>query len=63
ERRHPIHIGDDLTDESVFQALAERGIGIYVGEDTVEDRETSAGFRLRNPDEVRTFLKRITARD
>ena len=63
ERRHPIHIGDDLTDESVFQSLAERGIGIYVGEDTVEDRETSAGFRLRNPDEVRTFLKRITARD
>lgn len=62
ERRHPIHIGDDTTDETVFRALAKRGIGIYVGGAAGEDRETSAGFRLKDPDEVGLFLKRIAQR-
>ena len=59
ERRQPIHIGDDLTDETVFQALKERGIGIYVGKDGAEDRETSADFRLQDPEEVGMLLRRI----
>ena len=62
ERRKPIHIGDDLTDESVFQALKERGVGIYVGKDTAGDRETSADFRLADPDEVGVFLARLAER-
>ena len=63
ERRHPIHIGDDMTDETVFQALKERGIGIYVGESLDEDRETSASFRLKDPNEVGLFLQKITQPD
>lgn len=62
ERRTPIHIGDDLTDESVFQALKERGIGIYVGKDAAGDRETSADFRLADPAEVGVFLAQLAER-
>jgi len=52
----PIHFGDDITDETVFAVLAERGAGVFVGE---EDRATAARFRLRNPDEVVTLLRRM----
>lgn len=52
----PIHVGDDLTDETVFAVLAERGVGIFVGE---EDRATSASLRLRNPAEVGQLLRRL----
>lgn len=50
------HVGDDITDETVFAVLAERGVGIFVGED---DRETAARFRLRNPDEVKQLLRQM----
>ncbi|MFP6665603.1 MAG: trehalose-phosphatase [Deltaproteobacteria bacterium] len=63
EKRRPIHIGDDATDETVFQALAERGVGIVVAAASEESRDTAASFRLRDPDEVREFLDRVTARD
>lgn len=49
----PLYIGDDLTDEDAFRALARRGIGIAV-QDT--RRPTAARFALRNPREVRAFL-------
>ena len=52
----PIHVGDDLTDETVFAVLAEHGVGIFVGEN---DRTTAARFRLRNPAEVELLLRRI----
>lgn len=52
----PIHFGDDITDETVFAVLAERGAGVFVGE---EDRTTAARFRLRNPDEVVILLRRM----
>lgn len=51
-----IHVGDDLTDETVFAVLAERGVGIFVGE---EDRATAARYRVRNPGEVCELLKRM----
>jgi trehalose-phosphatase len=54
----PIYIGDDLTDEDAFHALAGRGIGILVAE---EPRETAAAYRLRDSEEVREFLKRLAA--
>lgn len=63
EKRRPIHIGDDATDETVFQALAERGVGIVVAAASEESRDTAASFRLRDADEVREFLDRVTARD
>jgi trehalose-phosphatase len=49
----PLYIGDDLTDEDAFRALARRGIGIAVQE---ARRRTAARFTLRDPDEVRAFL-------
>jgi len=52
----PIHIGDDLTDEAAFEALAGRGIGIVVG---AESRPSAASFALRDPEEVRSFLGRL----
>ena len=52
----PIHIGDDLTDETAFEALADDGLGIVVTED---DRPTAAQYVLRNPEEVRVFLERL----
>jgi len=52
----PMHLGDDLTDETVFAVLDGRGAGVFVGE---EDRATAARYRLRDPGEVRTFLRRL----
>jgi len=52
----PIHIGDDLTDETAFDALAGDGLGVVVAKD---DRPTAAQFVLRDPDEVRVFLERL----
>ncbi|WP_119071024.1 trehalose-phosphatase [Rubrobacter indicoceani] len=56
----PIYIGDDVTDEDAFRALAERGggLGIYVGDRSDPDagRTTAADYALDNVDEVETFL-------
>jgi len=49
----PLYIGDDLTDEDAFRAIADRGFGIAVQENP---RRTAARFTLRNPGEVQTFL-------
>jgi trehalose-phosphatase len=50
----PIYLGDDAADESAFAALSY-GITICVG----LRQPTDARFRLRNPQEVRTFLKKL----
>lgn len=55
----PIHVGDDITDETVFAVLAEHGAGIFVGGD---DRATAARYRLRDPTEVEQLLRRIVGR-
>jgi trehalose 6-phosphate phosphatase len=55
----PIYIGDDLTDEDAFRAVADpaiRGIGIGVLE---EPRETAATYSLRDSGEVRDLLTRL----
>lgn len=52
----PIHAGDDITDETVFAVLAERGVGVFVGTD---DRTTAARYRLRDPAEVEQLLRRL----
>lgn len=54
----PLYLGDDLTDEDAFDALADRGIGILVSETT---RPTAAQYLLRGPEEVEKFLERLTA--
>jgi trehalose-phosphatase len=49
----PLYIGDDLTDEDAFQAIAGDGIGIAVRENV---RVTTADYALDNPEDVRRFL-------
>jgi len=51
-----MHVGDDLTDETVFTVLAEHGAGVFVGED---DRPTAARYRLRDTEEVAELLRRL----
>jgi trehalose 6-phosphate phosphatase len=56
----PFYIGDDITDEDAFRALAGRGVGILVSE---EPRETAAEYQLRDTGEVRAFLERLGNRN
>ncbi len=53
----PMYLGDDLTDEDAFRALAGRGLGIVVGDFAPP---TAADFRLRDVGEVQVFLERLT---
>jgi trehalose 6-phosphate phosphatase len=52
----PMFVGDDATDESAFGVLPH-GLTIRVG----RSPRTKARFRLRNPDEVRIFLRKLQA--
>ncbi|KPK91823.1 MAG: hypothetical protein AMJ94_06475 [Deltaproteobacteria bacterium SM23_61] len=52
----PLYIGDDATDEDVFQVLQARGLSILVAE---ESWPTAAHYSLKDPKEVQTFLQRI----
>jgi len=49
----PVYVGDDVTDEDAFRALAGRGLGIAVQE---KPQPTAAQYALRDPGEVRTLL-------
>lgn len=55
----PMYLGDDHTDEHAFDALAERGIGVFVGEvddPELEGRTTAADYVLYTIPEVERFL-------
>jgi len=52
----PFYVGDDLTDEDAFRALADRGIGILVGE---HGEKTCARFRLNDVSAMRRFLEQL----
>ena len=52
----PIYCGDDTTDETVFRALPAGSVTVYVG-DVVAP--SAAGYRLADPGEVASLLKRI----
>jgi trehalose 6-phosphate phosphatase len=56
----PLYLGDDVTDEDAFRALAGgRGIGIFVGDaddPEVAGRTTAARFVLGSVDDVERFL-------
>jgi trehalose-phosphatase len=49
-------VGDDLTDEDVFASLGPGDLGVRVGPGT-----TSARRRLRDPDAVLTFIRRLAS--
>lgn len=50
----PLYLGDDITDEHAFRALAGRGLGIVVR--SVEARPTAADYAVADTEEVRRFL-------
>jgi trehalose 6-phosphate phosphatase len=55
----PLYLGDDVTDEDAFEALANRGIGIFVGssdDPEAAGRTTAADYILLSTEEVRQFL-------
>jgi trehalose 6-phosphate phosphatase len=52
-----IYIGDDNTDEDAFQYLNNKGLTIFVSNNT--NRSSSAQYWLKNPDEVLNFLKSL----
>src|SRR5215207_4588088 len=55
----PMYLGDDITDEHAFEALAGRGIGIFVGradDPEVAGRTTAADYVLYTMEEVERFL-------
>jgi trehalose 6-phosphate phosphatase len=57
-----LYLGDDLTDEDAFRALAGRGIGILVGDladPELAGRTTWAEYRLQGIPEVQRFLDRL----
>lgn len=58
----PIYIGDDVSDESAFLAVRDRGFSVIVAEESLS-RRTSADLRLRDPFEVGKFLMQFAAHD
>jgi trehalose 6-phosphate phosphatase len=55
----PFYVGDDITDEHAFEALAGRGIAVFVGradDPEVGGRTTAADFVLDSTEEVEQFL-------
>ncbi|WP_019971546.1 trehalose-phosphatase [Mycobacterium sp. 141] len=57
----PIYLGDDLTDEDVFDAIRLKGVGVIVCHGEDGDRRTAAQYRLDDPAEVGRFLRRGAA--
>ncbi len=58
----PLYLGDDITDEDAFRALAGRGVGIVVGhpdDPEVANRPTAADFVLKSTVEVEQFLNTL----
>lgn len=57
-----LYLGDDITDEDAFRALAGRGVGIIVGHPDnpeVANRLTAADFVLESTGEVERFLNTL----
>jgi len=59
EKVRPVYIGDDVTDEDAFRVLPGQGAGIVVHGG--EERPSYARYGLVDPEEVRTFLQRLSA--
>ena len=51
-----IYLGDDITDEDAFRMMPEQGVGILVGH---HSQETYADYRLTDPNQVLTFIKKL----
>jgi trehalose 6-phosphate phosphatase len=55
----PIYLGDDITDEDAFDAIADGGIPIVVRHSDDGDRATAASYALDNPDQAREFTEQL----
>ncbi|MBV9160683.1 MAG: trehalose-phosphatase [Pseudonocardiales bacterium] len=58
----PLYLGDDITDEDAFRALAGWGVGVIVGhpdDPEVANRPTAADFVLESTVEVEQFLNTL----
>lgn len=53
----PIYIGDDSTDEDAFRAIGNRGITVFVSNNS--NQSTAAQYWLKDPDDVLKFLKTL----
>ena len=53
--RTPVYLGDDVTDEDAFEALAARDAAVTI---KVGDGDTKARYRLAGPDAVVDYLRR-----
>jgi trehalose 6-phosphate phosphatase len=58
----PMYLGDDITDEHAFEALAGKGVGVFVGsavDPEVAGRTTAADYVLHTVEEVEHFLNAL----
>ncbi|PBC40203.1 trehalose-phosphatase [Rhodococcus sp. ACS1] len=55
----PIYVGDDLTDEDAFDAVADTGVGIVVRSREIGNRRSAARFAVNDPVQVRELLQRL----
>ena len=55
----PIYLGDDITDEDAFDAVADDGIPIVVRHSDDGDRATAATYALDSPERAREFTERL----
>ena len=55
----PIYVGDDITDEDAFRALAGRGLAVVVRDG--DERVTAADYALAGTEDVRRFLAVLTS--
>lgn len=61
--RTPLFLGDDITDEDAFDAVAElSGAGIVVRHNDDGDRATAARYALESPAQVAEFTARLATR-
>ena len=54
----PVYIGDDATDEDVFEALGTDGVCVLVSE---RPKPSSAQYRISDTDTVRSLLEALTS--
>ncbi len=52
-----IYLGDDTTDEDVFQSFTRPGFTVYIKNE--DELETAADYYLKDPLEVRKFLEQL----
>lgn len=55
----PIYLGDDITDEDAFDAIAHDGVPILVRHNEDGDRATAARFALDSPARAAEFTERL----